>query len=297
MTVKTTKRKKATYSYSSRNLESKAVSLHVMGKKNIFGLVAVLTLLIFNTSCDSYQKVLRSTDFEYKRKMAKKYYNEGVYYKAIPLFEELMSVFKGTQDVEKIYYFYAYSHYGQDDYLLAAHYFKTFADTYPRSVYAEDAQFMTAFCYYKLSPKPSLEQTYTGRAIEYFQLFANAYPNSDKVKRANQLMEQIRLKLETKAFLSAELYFKVKSYKAAATAFENILEDFPDTRRQENLRFLILKSFFLLAENSIKDKQKERYEAAIDAYFELIDRFPEGANSQEAERMYETSLKKVENLQ
>jgi len=268
-----------------------------MGKKNIFGLIGVLMLLVFNTSCNSYQKVLRSTDFEYKKKMAKKYYNEGAYYKAIPLFEELMSVFKGTQDVEKLYYFYAYSHYGQDDYLLSAHYFKTFADTYPRSVYAEDAQFMTAFCYYKLSPKPSLEQTYTGKAIEYFQLFANAYPNSDKVKRANQLMEQIRLKLETKAFQSAELYFKVKSYKAAAAAFENILEDFADTRRQENLRFLIMKSLFLLAENSIKTKQKERYKAAIDAYYHFIDRFPKSNDLLKAEEMYQISSEKIETLQ
>ncbi len=232
-----------------------------------------------------------------KEKMAKKYYNEGAYYKAIPLFEELMSVFKGTQDVEKIYYFYAYSHYGQDDYLLAAHYFKSFADTYPRSVYAEDARFMTAYCYFKLSPKPSLEQTYTTKAIEHFQLFANGYPNSEKVKRANQLVEQIRLKLETKAFQSAELYFKVKSYKAAATSFENILEDFPDTKRQENLRFLILKSFFLLAENSIRTKQKERYEAAIDAYFNFIDRFPNSTSIIEAEQMYEVSLGKVKELQ
>lgn len=297
MNCKTTEEEKVTFVYSSINFKAKAVSLQVMGKKNIFGLVAVFTLLIFNTSCDSYQKVLRSTDFEYKRKMAQKYYDEEAYFKAIPLFEELMSVFKGTQDVEKLYYLYAYSHYGQDDYLLASHYFKSFVDTYPRSVYAEDAQFMAAYCYYKLSPKPSLEQTYTAKAIEYFQLFVNAFPNSEKVKEANQIMEKIRLKLETKAFLSAELYFKVKSYKAAAAAFENILEDFPDTRRQENLRYLILKSFFLLAENSIQDKQKERYDAVVDAYFDLIDRFPESEYLREAEDMYQTSTKKIKNLQ
>ncbi|MGB1242669.1 MAG: hypothetical protein ACPG49_09110, partial [Chitinophagales bacterium] len=61
--------------------------------------------------------------------------------------------------------------------------------------------------------------------------------------------------------------------------------------------FLIMKSLFLLAENSIKTKQKERYEAAIDAYFNFIDYFPKSNDIGKAEEMYQISSEKVETLQ
>ena len=67
-----------------------------------------LTIVIFLTcvsigSCkQSYQKVLKSNDLDYKYEMAKKYYNKKDYYKALPLFEELMNIYKGTKNIEKI---------------------------------------------------------------------------------------------------------------------------------------------------------------------------------------------------
>jgi outer membrane protein assembly factor BamD len=53
--------------------------------------------------------------------------------------------------------------------------------------------------------------------------------------------------------------------------------------------FLILKSTYLLADRSIPSKQKERYQATVDEYLSFIGEFPDGPNSREAKRMYESS--------
>lgn len=248
-------------------------------------------------SCNSYQKVLKSTDFEYKYTKTKEYYNSGAYFKAIPLFEELMTVYKGTKNVEKLYYFYAYTHYGQGDYLLAAHYFRTFLNYYPKSTYAEDAQFMAAFCLYKMSPVTTLEQTQSEKAIEAFQLYINAYPNSERVARSNDLIDEMRVKLEQKAFESANLYYRLGSYRAASVSFANLLLEFSDTDRKEEIMYLIVKSRYLLAKNSIVSKQEERYTETINSYLDLVDKFPDSSYAKEAESIYTACLENIEKTQ
>ena len=81
---------------------------------------------------------------------------EKCYKKALQLFEELISVFKGSSRSEKMYYYFAKCYYETDEYATAAYHFNNFTVTYPNSEYAEDAQFMNAFCYYHPSPYPHL---------------------------------------------------------------------------------------------------------------------------------------------
>jgi len=242
-------------------------------RNGIFG-VFLLFILLASSCTNSYQKVLKSTDFDFKLEKAKEYYNSGQYVKALPLFEELMSVYKGTKDVEQLYYIYPYCHYGLGDYLIANFYFENFLDYYPRSRYAEEARFMNAYCHYKMSPKASLEQTYTLKAIEGFQQFVNTYPSSEKVQECNGLMDEMRIKLEKKAIIAAKLYYDMQDYRAAAVSFNNALRDFPETEKREELEFLVLDSYFRLAENSIPSKELERYNQVVETYILFIDRYP-----------------------
>ena len=266
-----------------------------MTKKVWFILGISLSLLCMN-ACDPYQKLLKSSDFELKKEKAQEYYNKGDYYKTIPLLEELLVVYKGTQDVEKLYYYYAYSQFGNQDYLLSAYYFKAFVESYPKSIYAEDALFMVAYSYYKMSPTVSLEQENTEKAINAFQLFVNTFPGSEKQNRSNELIDELREKLEEKYFEGAELYYRIKSYQAATTSFQNLLKRFPETKRKEEVLFLICKSNFLLAQNSVPSKKTERYQATLNAYYEFIDKYPKSKHIREAERIYATSLQYMEKV-
>lgn len=267
-----------------------------LSKKITYTLASLITIVMTLSSCDPYQKLLKSNDYDLKFKKSKEFYNEGKYTKAIPLFEELMSVYKGTKDVEDLYYFYPYCHFGTGDYLLSSYYFKRFVEYYPKSLNTEEARFMSAFSLYKLSPLSSLEQDYTQDAIDAFQLFANTYPQSEKVAECNKFIDELRAKLELKAIASAQLYFDMKDYKAAGVAFNNLLLDFPGTEQEDRIRFTALQSNFLLAENSIRTKQEERYQAAIDAFQAYNKKFPEGNNIKEAKRIHRQAKLGIEQL-
>ncbi len=258
-------------------------------------LLPILSLLFF-AHCDSYQKVLKSTDLELKYTKAKEYYNNEDYYKAQPLFEELISVYKGTKDIEDIYYYYAYCHYGQGSLLLASYHFKSFVKSYPKSKYAEECKYMYAYCYYNLSPNPNLDQTYTTKAIEAFQLFVNAYPTSGRVEECNEIIDKLRKKLAAKAYKNAELYYRLGHYKAASTAFMNLSKDYPNMVEREKIHLYILKSYYQLASKSIFEKKEERYELAIEAYYDFIDKFADSKFAREAENIYESSVNQLKKI-
>lgn len=226
----------------------------------------LLAAMAVFAGCSKYQKVLKSEDLGYKYDMAVKYYNDGEYYKALALFEELIGLYTGMDKAEEIYYYYAYSNYYMEDYVMAGYYFKNFVKTYPSGNHAEECMFMGAYCYYLNSPVASLDQSNTVQAIDELQLFINRYPKSEKITQCNELIDVLREKLESKAYRIAKLYFNLGSYKASAVAFDNLIKDFPDTKYKEEAYFYILKANYLLAINSIESKKKERLEAAISAY-------------------------------
>jgi outer membrane protein assembly factor BamD len=253
-------------------------------KKSSIGLIVLLIL----AACGNYNKILKSTDYEFKYKKAVEYYEEGEYAKAGGLFEELVNIYRGTSRADQIYYYYARSLMGQKDYLMANHYFKSLLKEFPGSQYYEEAQFMVGYCSYLLSPKPRLDQTVTHEAIESLQLYINLYPYSDRVDEANRLIDEMQSKLVYKSYLNAKLYYDLENYKAASIAINNGLQEYPNSEYREELMYMLLKSKYLLAINSIEEKKEERLSNALDEYFSFVDEFPESGYRKEVDKFYDT---------
>lgn len=249
----------------------------------------VVTLSLGFASCSEYQKLLKSSDYELKFEKAKEYYEKEDYARAIALFDELLTIYKGTSKAEDIFYYYAYCHYGQKDYILAGHYFRNFALTFPLSSRAEEAEYLAAYCYFLDSPRFSLDQTYTLKAIEEMQFFINKHPDSDRISEANEIIDKLRGKLERKSFENASLYYYLGNYKAASVALKNSLDEYPDSDYREETMYLIVKSNYELASNSIESKKLERFEKTIEEYQVFTSAFPENQNKKEIARIYENS--------
>ena len=253
-----------------------------------FGLILLLGGLIL-ISCGDYNKIVKSNDYEFKYKKAIEYYEDGEYVRAGTLFQELVNIFRGTTRADQVYYYYAKSMMGQKDYLMASHYFKTLIKEFPGSEHAEESTFMVGYCSYLLSPKARLDQSVTNEAIDALQMYINLYPFSNKVEEANRLIAELNEKLEYKSYLNAKLYYDFENYKAAVVALSNSLKKFPDSGYREELMYMLLKSKYLLAMNSIIDKKEERLSNALDEYFAFIDEFPESKYRKEAEKFYKTT--------
>lgn len=261
-------------------------------KKGIAFLVMVLVL----SSCSKFQKLTKNPDMDVKYNGAVKYYEKRDYYHALQLFEELISVYRGTSKAEDSYYYYAYCTFYVDDYQTAAYYFNNFVQTFPNSKHAEEAQYMYAYCYYLDSPISSLDQTSTLEAIEKFQLFINRYPKGTKVEEANIRIDELRKKLEDKSFEIAKLYFDMEEYKASVVAFENLINNYPGTEYKEMALFTMLKAQFTYASKSIDEKKEERFKNTLDIYYKLVDNFPQSRYLREAEKIFEGSKEELKNL-
>jgi outer membrane protein assembly factor BamD len=297
--------------------------------RNILHISLILILL---SSCSKYQKVLKSDNYNYKYEKAVMYYDNGDYNRAMPLFNELSTVFKGTSKIQQVSYYYAYCNYSTGDNLSAAYLFRnytinfpnskhteecaymvafcfyneapvfsldatntkraikelqSFADSYPNSKHTEECAYMVAFCFYNEAPVFSLDATNTKRAIKELQSFADSYPNSERLVKCNELIDELQFKLSEKDFENAKQYYITSNYKSAIIALDNVLIDFPSFNNREEVHFLIVKSTYLLAVNSISIKVKERLEATIEAYAHFKDNYPQSNYLKELENTYD----------
>lgn len=239
---------------------------------------------------------MKSGDNEAKYAAAIDYYEKKDYYRAIQLFQPLINFYKGTEKAELMQFYFADCYYHQGDYILASYYFKRFTEVYPRSKYAEQAMFLSAYCYYLDSPRSSLDQSNTYEAISQLQLFIDSYPASDSVAACQNLISNLEFKLEEKDYNICKLYYKMGQYEAAISAFKNLIRDYPDTERKEEILYYIFKANYNYAMNSIIAKQEDRFQAAIDSYNDLVFQYPETRYKKDVMTMYNFSVKKVENL-
>jgi len=245
-------------------------------------------------SCSDYSKILKEKDINKKYDAAVAYYKNDECYKALPLFEELLGLSRGTQLAENVYYYYAMSEYCIEDYFLANYYFKSYTKTFAFSEKAEECQFLAALCSYKLSPNYTLDQTETLSSIDEFQLFLDKYPNSPLRDSANHMVENLRLKLEKKAFDVANLYVQTRKYKAAVQALGQFITDYPASPLREKSFHLIVQSNYEFAEGSIEVRKLERYRAAVESYVTFATAFPRSPLLSDAELYYEKSRRQIE---
>lgn len=253
------------------------------------------SILIILSSC-KFQKILKKGTMDEKYDEAVRLYEIKDYSRAVQLFDQLAGAMRATDKAQKIAYMYAYCYYNQNDYTLGSYYFKRYASSYPNSAEAEECTFMSAYCNYLSSPEYSLDQSTTYEALKDLQLFTNTYPKSSRISECNDLMDQLRLKLELKDYKIARMYYKMEDYAAAIQSFNNLLKDFPDTPHKEEIMFYSVKSYYLYATESIFDKQVERHRKALVAFNDFSTQFPQSKYLAEATAMNLKSKKEIELL-
>ena len=138
-------------------------------------LVLFFTVVLLS-ACSDFNRALKSTDLDYKWKVAQEYYDKESWDRAIPLMEELIVLTRGTQRSQEVNYKHAKAHFNMKDYTLAAYYLANFVRTFPTSPFAEECSFLSAYCYFKNSPNFELDQADTRAAIDQMQLFMVRYP-------------------------------------------------------------------------------------------------------------------------
>lgn len=262
-------------------------------KKNIF-IVALLAAALGLTSCGEYNKLLKSTDYEYKYEAAKSYFAKGQYNRAATLLNELIAILKGTDKAEESLYMLGMCYYNEQDYQTAAQTFIQYYQVYPRGTYTELSRFHAGKALFLDTPEPRLDQSSTYKAIDELQMFMEYYPQSAKHQEAQQMIFKLQDKLVMKEYLSAKLYYNLgnymgNNYQSCVITAQNALKDYPYTNLREDLSILILRAKYELAVYSVEERKQERYREAVDEYYAFKNEFPESKYLKEAERIFSKS--------
>ncbi len=259
-------------------------------KMRTFYTLTLVSLFLFS-SCNEYQKVLKNEDIKAKYDLAERYYNEGDFKRANRLFEQIAPRYVGKPQGERVMFFFADTYYQTRQYYLAGYQFERFIKSYPNSDKLQEAIFREAKSYYELSPKYSLDQTDTDKALIKLQNFINTYPESEFFAEANEMAQELTLKKEKKAFEIAKQFDKLGEFNypilvSSIQAFNNFVTDNPGSIYREDAFFYRLKSEMTLAQNSIFTKQEERYQEALRYYNLLMKSYPDTKYKKEAAKMY-----------
>lgn len=270
----------------------------ILMKKTVKILSSLCVMIICMSSCGEYNKVLKSTDIQYKFDYAKKAYEQRKFMQAITLLQDLQNPLRGTENGEDAIFILAMSYFENKDYLNSAVYFKNYYQRYPRGKYAELARFYSGYGYYLDSPDPQLDQTYTVKAIEELQAFLDYFPNSDKAGIAKNAIFELQDKLTLKQLQNAQLYYNLgtylgNNYESCIITAKNAIKDYPYSKYREAFDLLILKSKFQEAKNSIAEKSEDRYRDVIDEYYSFINAYPESKNLSEVTSIFNIASRYV----
>jgi outer membrane protein assembly factor BamD len=266
--------------------------------KSLRLLLFISFVSVLGISCTSkFGKILKSNDYEYKLKMANQYFDKKKYKYAEQLYIELFPVLKGTDKFEELYYKYAYCALYQKNYEDAENLFKGFLEVFPNSPKAEEVAYMHAYTFYLQSPKVELEQVNTSKAIGMMQTFINTHPGSSRIAEATEIIDKSREKLEDKEYKNAILYYNLQHYRAAGISFTNLLNDYPESKRGDEYKLMVVKAFYQFAKLIVTEKQKERFEKVLSEYNDFVDRYPESKLLKEAESYNNLSVNHIKQIQ
>ncbi|MDD6211376.1 MAG: outer membrane protein assembly factor BamD [Bacteroidales bacterium] len=264
----------------------------------------IVPLIIFSLllgACSEYTKIVKSNDYEAKYAYAKRCFEKKQYSKALPLFEDVVGMFKGTSRAEESLYLLAQCSFENKDYVAASQYFMTYCNTFPKGEYAELSRFYAAYALYLDSPDARLDQSDTKKAIAQLQTFLEFYPKSEKIGEAQKYLHELEDKLCYKELLAVKLYYNLgnylgNNYLSSVITAQNVLKEYPYTKYREELMYYIVASKYQMALLSVKDKLQLRYRDVIDEYFNYISEYPDGKYAKLLTKYYEKAKSEIKEL-
>ena len=236
-----------------------------MRKERLYVLCTVC-FAILAAGCNSVQQVLKSGRPDHMYQTALKHYQNQKWSKAAMLFEAAAPYYSGTMQEDSIAFMTAFCKFKTRDYEVATSMLDDFRRKFGRSVFLEDAEGILALSYFYLAPGPTRDQTMTTQAIVAVNEYLAHYPNSSRSDEFREMDKILTQRLHDKTYLNAYTYYKIGRYKSAIVA-------------------LIVKSGSKLADNSVQDKQADRYLSTLDSYYSFVAEFPESHYLKELDRL------------
>ncbi len=257
---------------------------------------SALALLLCAGCKSQYDLLLEGNDVEAKYAAAFQYFNQGRYTRAANMFESLSMLTSGTARADTVMFYWGLSNYSLGSYEVAEANFSNFLSRYPRSPFAENAEFLRVDCLYRATLRYELDQRPTYTAMSALSEYILEHPMGANTDICRHMLEDLNARLDKKAFENAKLYYRMEDYLASRVAFKNILKDDADTMYREDILYYTAMSSYKYADLSVRSRQKDRFLVFIDDYLNFIGEYPESPYRRELDSLYEKARQKNETL-
>ena len=227
----------------------------------ILGALALMTL----GACGSRGPLLHELgpDELYERGMQK--LQEEKWDDAIRSLEQLAARYPTDSRIEEVRFEIGNAYFGKKEFVTAAAEYVRLATDYPSSEYADDSRFKTCEAYYRLSPKPQLDQEYTQAAINHCEALISYFPQSEFSPRARALVDDLYAKLAQKDYLNGEYYFKRQALDSSIIYYEELISRYPNSEYAPKALLRLVQVYQRLGYAEELEEAKER----------LLNAFPE----------------------
>ncbi len=192
-------------------------------------LVVVLGVAAFILAGCGSSEVTTVMGVEERFAHAKALFDNGDYLPATNEFTVITLQYQGSAVAPEAQFYLGECRFMRGEYLLAAFEYSVVRRNYPASARVADASYKTAMCYYNLSPKPSLDQQYTRRAIDEFQSFVEYFPANANAVDAESKIRELTVRLAKKQYDTARLYSTMQYYRSAIFYYDDVIEKYHDT--------------------------------------------------------------------
>ena len=263
--------------------------MKLMRLKTLF---ITLTALLALASCKTeYAALLEGNDIPAKYAKAFELFEAKKYARAAEMFESLTVLTSGLPQDDTVQFYWGLSNYKYGDYVTAEGNLEKFIDVYPTSPFTEQAKFLRLDCLYRSTYRYELDQQPTYRAMTAISQFILENKGSEYIPRCREMLDDLKDRLELKAYKGAWLYYHMEDYLAAHYALKNVLKDNADNRYREEILYFTAMSSYKYALNSVPSKQRERYMTFVDDYFNIVSEYPENEHRKELDALYAKAQK------
>lgn len=223
-------------------------------------------------------------------------FERGKYDRAAEYLQGVFDFGRGHEWAADAQYQLAMAYYHNEEYILAASEFSRFSEIYRTDERVPEAEYWRAMAYYQLSPPYQLDQSDTERAIDQFLAFIDRFPDHPLADESVDRIQELRQKLARKQLEAAAMYERRELHEAAALTYERVFDVYSTTQWADDALLGATRAWLAFAEQSVRARQPERLQRAIDNYQRLIQVFPDSPLVKEAETYYARASEQLEDL-
>jgi outer membrane protein assembly factor BamD len=129
--------------------------------------------------------------------------------------------------------------YADKRYEEAKFQYRRFLELYPANPEAAKAQFNSAMCSFQRLKTVDRDQTTTQEAVQEFQRLIQSYPRSPFVEEAKEKLAVCRERLAAYELYVGRYYYRQDAYPAAIGRFTGLLKVYPEVSFADEVLFLL----------------------------------------------------------